>query len=403
MSTNVPAPQFSDTGLLVPAEADIVAGLWADFRAAFGSGLNDSPASPQGQLVTSLAAMIGATNDLLLSIVNQVDPAFASGRMQDAIARIYYLARKGPLPTTVDATCTGSVGTLIPQGSLALAADGTIYQSVSDATIASGGSVTVEFQAIEDGPISCPAGTLTKIYRAVAGWDAVTNPADGVVGRDTETRAAFEARRAGSVAINGLGILPSIRAAITNVPDVIDAYVTENETGTTKAIGSVTLPANSVYVAVQGGADADVARAIWQKKSPGCAYYGDTTVTVKDTSSGYDVPYPSYDVKFQRPSALPIYFAVELTNNGLVPASVETLVRNAIVAAFNGDDGGPRARIGATMYASRFYAGVAALGTWAQIVSITIGTTSAAGDNDVPVGIDEYPSLDPADIDVTLV
>lgn len=402
MSTNVPAPVFSDTGLLIPAETDIIAGLWADFLAAFGSGLNQSPASPQGQLVASLAAMIGAHNDLLLSIVNQVDPAFASGRMQDAIARIYFLARKGPLPTTVDATCSGAVGTLIPQGSLALAADGTIYESVSDATIVSAGSVTVTFQAITDGPISCPAGTLTRIYRAVPGWDSITNPADGTIGRDTETRADFEARRSGSVAINGLGLLPSIRAAITNVSDVIDAYVTENDTGTTKAIGDVTLPANSIYVAVEGGDDADVARAIWQKKSPGCAYYGNTTVTVEDTSSGYDVPYPSYNVTFQRPSDLPIYFAVTLANNGLVPANATTLVQDAIMSAFNGGDGGPRARIGATIYASRFYAIVAALGSWVQIVSITIGTTSAAGDNDILVGIDQFPSLDTADIAVSL-
>lgn len=400
--TNVPSPVFSDTGLSVPSESDIVAGLWADFLAAFGSGLNQSAATPQGQLITSLAAMIGATNDLLLSIVNQVDPAFASGRMQDAIARIYFLARKGPLPTTVDATLSGAIGTLVPQGSLALAADGTIYQSAGDATIGSGGTAVVEFQAIVDGPISCPAGTLNKIYRAVPGWDSITNPDDGVVGRDAETRAAFETRRSGSVAVNGLGTLPSMRAAITNVEDVIDAYVTENATGDDLTVGSVTLPANALYVAVQGGADADVARAIWSKKSPGCAYYGGTTVTVKDTSSGYDVPYPSYDVKFTRPAALPIFFAVALTNNGLVPSDVEQQVRDAIVAAFNGADGGARARIGATMYASRFYANVAALGSWMQIVSITIGTAASPTGASVAVGIDKWPTIDADNIAVSL-
>jgi uncharacterized phage protein gp47/JayE len=400
--TNVPSPVFTDTGLAIPAEADVVAGLWADFAAAFGSGLNQSAASPQGQLVTSLAAMIGATNDLLLSIVNQVDPAFASGRMQDAIARIYFLARKGPLATVVTATCVGAAGTLIPQGALALATDGTIYESTGDATIASGGSVDVQFQAIVTGAIPCPTGTLTKIYRTIPGWDSITNAADGVPGRDTETRAAFEDRRSGSVAVNGLGVLPSIRAAITNVEDVLDAYVTENPTASPVTNGAITLPAHSVYVAVQGGADADVARSIWQKKAPGCAYVGNTTVTVKDTSSGYDVPYPSYNVTFQRPTALPIFFAVSLTDNGLVPANASDQVKAAIVSAFSGGDGGPRGRIGATMYASRFYSAVAALGPWVQIVSITIGITSSPTGFDVAVGIDKYPTIDPTDIVVTL-
>ena len=402
MSSNVPRIAFTNDGVTVPSESAIVAGLNADFRAAFGSGLNVSPASPQGQLVASLAATIGANNDLFLSLFNQVDPAFADGRMQDAIARIYYLARLGSLPTTVDALCTGAVGTIIPAGSLAQAADGTIYQSLGQGTIGSSGTVTISFAAVDDGPIACPTGTLTTIYRLVPGWDQITNPADGVPGRASETRADFEARRAASVSVNALGILPAIRASVTNVADVIDAYVTENATASPHAIGGVTLPARSLYVAVQGGADADVARAIWKKKAPGCAYYGSTTVTVLDTSSGYDVPYPAYDVKFTRPTALPIHFAVTLTDNGLVPADVLQRIRMAMVDAFSGGDGGPRARIGATLYASRFYAVVAALGPWAQIVSIKIGTTSSPTADDIAVEIDEFPTLDAADIAVTL-
>lgn len=401
--TNVPAPVFNDTGLSVPSESAIVAGLNADFRAAFGSGLNVSPATPQGQLIASMAATIGAANDLFLSYVSQTDPAFASGRMQDAIARIYYLSRKGALSTTVDCICTGAAGTIIPAGALAQAADGTIYQSLGQETIGSDGTVTVSFAAIDDGPIACPANTLTGIYRVVSGWDTVTNPTEGIVGRDVESRAQFEARRSASVAINALGIMPSIRAAILNVPDVIDAYVTENPTGSAVTVGGVSIPARTLYVAVTGGTDADVARAIWKKKPPGAGYTGNTTVTVKDTSSGYDVPYPSYDVQFQRPTALPIYFAVQLTNNGLVPSDVQARVRAAMLAAFNGEDGGSRARTGATLYASRFYANVAALGSWAQIISITIGTTSSPTSSDIAINIDKAPTLDPAHIAVTLV
>lgn len=402
MSSAVPRISFGPAGVTVPSEAAIVDGLGADFRAAFGSGLNLSPATPQGQLIASIAATIGAANDLFLSLFNQVDPAFADGRMQDAIARIYYLARLGPLPTTVNATCTGAAGTIIPAGSLAQAADGTIYRSLGQATIGSSGNVTVAFAAIDDGPIACPAGTLTTIYRVLPGWDAITNPADGILGRATETRADFEARRAASVSINALGILPAIRASVMNVDDVIDAYVTENPTSSGHTVGAVTIPARSLYVAVVGGTDADVARAIWKKKAPGCSYYGSTTVTVLDTSSGYDVPYPAYDVKFTRPTELPIHFAVTLNDNGLVPSDVQQQVRAAIVDAFSGGDGGPRARIGATLYASRFYAVVAKLGTWAQIVSIKIGITSSPTSDELTVEINQFPTLAAADIAVTL-
>jgi hypothetical protein len=402
MTTNVPSAEFTSAGLVVPSETDIIAGLWADFQVAFGGNLNQSDATPQGQLVTSLAAVIGASNDLLLQLVNHIDPAFSSGRIQDAIGRIYFLTRIAATSTLVQATCSGASGTLIPAGSLALASDGTIYQSLGAATIGPGGSVSVTFSALQTGPIACPAGSLSSVYRVVPGWDSITNPSDGIVGRDEETAAEFEIRRAASVAGNATGILPAIRAAVLAVDGVIDAYVTENATSSPVTIGGVSVAANSIYVAAAGGTNDEVAAAIWSKKAPGCGYTGTTTVTVTDTL-GYAPPYPSYDVKFTRPSALRLYFAVELADNGIVPADAETQIRTAIVNAFNGDDGGQRARIGSTVYALRYAAAVTGLGPWAQLVSISVGTSSSPTGTEVAVNIDKLPALAAADIAVSLV
>lgn len=402
MTTNVPAPVFTSTGLSVPAESEVKAGLWSIFQGAFGGNLNESDATPQGQLVASLAAIIGAKNDQLLQYVNLIDPAFTSGRMQEGIGRFYYLERLPAQATVVEATCTGANGTVISAGSLAQAADGTIYQNLSSITIPSTGSVTASFQAITTGPIECPAGTLTTIYRVVPGWDAITNDADGTVGRDVETPAEFEARRAASVAGNAAGILPAIRGAVLAVDGVIDAHVRENNTGTTATIGSVDIDPNSLYVAVYGGSDADVAAAIWSKKPPGCACTGDTTVTVSDSASGYSLPYPEYDVTFQRATALPIYIKATIADNGLVPADAEETIREAVVAAFSGGDGGPAARIGGTLYALRFAGAVASVGSWSQLVSITIGTSASPTGSEVVVGIDKMPTITAANVSLAL-
>lgn len=400
--SNVPKPEFTNVGVSLPSENNIRAGLWADFQTAFGSALNESDATPQGQLVAALTAILGGNNDLFAQFVSQVDPAYADGRMQDAIARIYYLTRQPGQPTLVICTCIGGAATVIPAGSLAQASDGTIYQSVGAATIPLGGSIDITFAAIDTGPIECPAGSLNTIYRVVPGWDAINNAADGVPGRDTESRVNFENRRAASVAANASGILPAIHGAVLNVDGVVDAYVTENPTSSAVTIGGVSITARSLYVAAFGGTDIDVATAIWTRKPPGCGYVGGTTVTVYDTSEGYTPAYPSYSVTFQRPTALPIFIDVQFANNGLVPADALDQVRGAVTAAFNGADGGPRARIGATLYALRFVAGIAALGTWAQIVAITIGTTASPTDAEVVVNIDHMPTLDPANVTVHL-
>src|SRR6185312_16499588 len=104
------------------------------------------------------------------------------------------------------------------------------------------------------------------------------------------------------------------------------------------------------------------AKAMWTKKSPGCGYNGNTTVTVTDDNPVYSPPQPTYEVKFERPEAVTVVFSVTLANTLSVPADALAQIQAAIVIAFAGADGGPRARIGSTLFASRFYAPVANLG-----------------------------------------
>lgn len=374
MATSVPRPVFGPNGFVAPPESEIVTGTTADINSAFGGNLNPAPETPQGQLAVSWAATIGNTFDLFCYMASQFDPAYAEGRMQDALGRIYYLERDPAEPTVVQALCSGAAGVVIPVGALARSVDGNTWNATQAGTVPLTGSITLPFACTTAGPIACPPNSLTTIYRTIPGWDTINNPSEGVLGRNVESRAEFEARRAASVALNAVGVLSAIRANVLNVENVLDAYATENPTGAPVTIGGVVLAANSLFVSVAGGNADDVAKAIWRKKPPGCAYNGSTTVAVIDDNSGYSIPYPSYSVSFTIADALPIIFRVELANNALVPNNAVELVQSAIVAAFAGLDGGARAQIGSTLFASRFYAGIAGLGAWAQIVAISIGS-----------------------------
>ena len=401
MTTNVPGVQFTDAGLVLPAESAILAGVQADIDAAFGGGVNPALETPQGQLASSTTAIIGDKNNLFALYVNQVDPDFAAGRMQDAIAQIYFLDRKPATPTAVVATCVGLAGVAIPVGAQAKATDGNIYVCTQAGTIPVGGSIDLNFACAVDGPISCPAGTLNQIYQSIPGWDTINNAADGTVGNDVESRADFEFRRKQSVALNAVNSLQSIYANVLSVTDVLDAYVTENTTGESITVGGVTLVDHSIYVAVVGGAASDVALAIWNKKSLGASYNGNTSFTVTDTS-GYDFPYPSYVVTWETPEALPILFAVEIANNPSLPSNIVALVQAAIIASFNGTDGGTRARIGSTIFASRYYGNIVALGPTVSILSLLLGPdTATLASYTVP--INNAPTIDSSNITVTLV
>jgi uncharacterized phage protein gp47/JayE len=303
----------------------------------------------------------------------------------------------------VTVTVNGLVGTVIPAGTLVKDTNGNTYSFTGAITIGSSGLADGEVQNIASGPIPCAAGTLTQVFQSVAGFDTITNAADGTLGRDVETRADFETRRKASVAANAKGTPESIYANVFAVSDVLDCYVLDNPTGAavTKGSTNYSMLANSVYVAAVGGVDADIAKAIWQKKDLGCSMNGNTSVTVED-QSGYSYPYPSYTVKFQRPSSLPIKFAVQVAANASLPSNYANLVKAAIVARFNGTDGTTRERIGAYIYSSRYYGAVQSVSSIASILSILIGT-STVNLTSISAGIDKYPTISTSDITVTFI
>jgi hypothetical protein len=379
MTTNVPGPAFTANGFIPPAQSAVLAGVQEDWNVAFGTTLNfgttggaGTNPTPQGQITASEAAIVSNAYDLYCALLRMFDPAYAVGQWQDALGRIYFITRIPSQPTVLQCPCSGLTGAVLPSGSQIVDKSGNLYASTAAATIPSGGSVTVPFAALIPGPIPVPSTNGVSIYRAVTGWDSVT-VSSGVLGNDTESRAAFETRRRAAVAKNARGILPAMLGTVLDVAGVIDAYAVENDSGSPVTVGGVSLVANSVYVAVAGGVSADIANALWSKKAPGCAWNGNTSVTVYDQNPAYNPPYPSYTVQFQRPSSLQILFAVTILSGPLVPADATTQIQTAIIAAFAGVDGGQRAKIGGTILSTRFYNPIAALGSWAQIVSIYLG------------------------------
>jgi hypothetical protein len=464
MSTNIPSTTFTNSGFIAPSESDILTGALADFNAAFGGNLNPSLTTPQGQLSQSLTAIVGDKNDKLLALANGVDPAYADGRMQDAIGRIYYLTRIAAASTAVVATVTGLEGTIIPIGAQAVDQAGNIYTSTASVTIPAAGNTTLQFAGVTTGAISCPVGYLSKIYQSIAGWDSITNLSAGVLGRDVESRSDFEYRRSNSVAANAQGTNQAILGSVFNVANVLDATVISNDTGITTgasftgaisgtiltasaiygtisigymlsgtgitsgtyitggsgatwtisisqtvastamtaAFGGVRLIPNSIYAAVSGGVSSDVAQAIWNKKSPGCNYNGNTSVIVYDQSQQYSYPYPQYTVTYQVPTPTPILFSVTMTNNSSVPSDSITQIQNAIIAAFAGQNGGTRARIGSQILASRFYAPIINLGAWASPIEIQLGI-DAANMFSVLMRIDQEPTVSSSNISVLFI
>ncbi len=403
LASSVPKIQFTPQGLVIPAESAVLSGAQADINAAFGGGVGQGLETPQGQLATSQAACIADKNAQIAYLANQLDPTTADGVFQDSLGKLFRMTRLAASGTVVSCVLTGAAGSVIPAGAQAKDTASNNYILLGTVTLDLTGSGVGQFQNVATGAIPCLAGALNKVNQAVIGWDSVTNPTAGVLGRAIETRIEFEIRRAASVAANAQGSLPAIFAAVANVVGVSDIYVTENNTSSPVLVGSSAYPliANSIYVAAKGGLDADIAAAILSKRAPCGGYNGNTSVVISD-SVNYAPPYPTYRVTFNRPTATPVKLLVQILANVSLPADISTQIKNAIIASFNGIDGGARAKIGANIASGRFYGGVLALSPFLSVAEILLGLTAPTNTN-ITIGIDQLPTITASDITVQFV
>jgi len=404
--TNVPAIQWTSTGLVLPTQAAILAGVQADLNQALGGNLNPALNTPQGQIAQSQAAIIADKNAAIAAIVAGINPPTSSGFLQDGIGRLYYQTRYPATPTVITVPCIGG-GCTIPVGATVTDASGNIY--VCNAAIqlpSGGGTVPTTFQNQATGPIAAPASVT--IYQGISGWDNVGTPTLVSLGANVETPAAFEYRREQTIAANSQGFLQSVYGAIFALPGIIDAFAVENATSSaiTGPIGgnpnstSYSVAANSVYVAVEGGTQTQIAQAIWSKKSPGCNTNGNTSTTVVDTN--YSLPQPSYTIKYETPSSVPIYFTVNLASATGLPSNYSTLIQNAVIAQFTGTSGSARARIGSLILAADYYGPVRALGSVFEVTSIFISTSaSPSSGTSVQMGIDQFPTIAAGNLNIT--
>lgn len=413
----------TDTGFVLKPLAQIKADLEASFKATFGASIDLSPDGPFGQIIGILAGSLAEEWEQMQSIYNNAYPDTASGAALDNLCALTGITRLPAKPTKVTAILVGTAGTVVALGKVASVASVATSRFDLDATVtisaltawagttvyaagalrtASGnvyycvvggtsggvapsttgtaivdGTVTWRYIAAGTaavaaaltceltGPTACNAGTLSVIETPVAGWNAVSNPADGTLGSNIETNPALRNRRAASVTAPGSSSVNAIRADVLAVAGVTSCVVYENVTDATDGQGR---PPHSIEALVQGGTDAAVAAAIFGSKGGGLNTFGSTSSAVLD-SQGI-----SHTINFNRPTPVPIYITVNMVKAAATwPADGPTQVTNALLTY------GLTMAVGQPVNDALLYAPVLTVLGVADITNIRIGLAPAPG------------------------
>ena len=329
---------LDNAGIIVPDTSDIKDTVQTEYQTALGLELSLDDSTPQGRMIdieTNARTDVITNNALMANLFNI---KMAYGLALDALGANFGLERRAATSSIVTATVTGTYGTVIPAGATASTQAGDIFYAENNITIPVSGSITATFLSVEKGEIPCPANSLTKIIDGTLGWETITNADPAVLGQVKESDASFKAKFDNNGLFTGASILEDYKNELSKVENVISSFVYDNGSGTTITYDTVSIAPHSVYACVDGGTNADVAYALFRRKSTGSAWAGTgVTQTVQDSVYGVN-----YTVKFDRPTQITIYYDVEYDVGTSAASDPGQAIKDAILEYTNtlkvGDD-----------------------------------------------------------------
>ncbi|MBY0394098.1 MAG: baseplate J/gp47 family protein [Novosphingobium sp.] len=322
--TTYPLPtlgaQVGPAGITAPSFDDTLLSLQATYQQIYGADAVLTPDTQDGQWIAAIAQAIADVNAGAIAVYNSFSPSTAQGVGLSSVVKINGLRRETPSNSTAQVLITGTAGTVITNGQVQ-DSSGNVWNLPTTVTIPESSSITVTATAAQLGAISAAIGTITKILNPTRGWISATNTSAASPGAPVEKDATLRQRQARSTNLPARTPLSAILAAVRNLPGVSRAEAHENDTGTTDSEG---VPANTIWLVVEGGDTTAIATAIANGKI-GVATYGSVIQTVTDE---FGIP---STVRFDRPTYRRI--VVNVTLKPLAGYTVQT--GNNIIAAIN--------------------------------------------------------------------
>lgn len=270
---------LDSTGLTIEAKLNIIQDIVTALQGIYGSDINVDSNSPDGQLINIFAQADEDLLELLLDAYNSCAVPTSYGARLDQLVALNGIQRKQGTNTLAQVVVTATAAVTAPGLNQTAVTPFTVadnagnqFQLLTSHVFGSAGSATLTFQAVTIGQIQTTANTITNIVTATLGISTVNNPSTSadVIGVSEETDAQLKVRHDRSLDLAATGPSDAMEAALHNIPDVIDAYVVENNTGA--PVNGVA--ANTVWAIVNGGTAAEIAQAIYAKKAPGCGLKG---------------------------------------------------------------------------------------------------------------------------------
>lgn len=295
---------LDEYGFKRPTQSQILADLQQKTLEKLGYDTNVDENSTIGKILCVMSYFFDKAWEDLEGSYYSSFVSTAKGSSLDRIATLMGVSRELQQHAEVSVTFTGTVGTVIPTGFAVSTNDNLVFHTMSNATVGNDGTVAVMAECEEVGEIgNVAAGSITLIVNPIADVTSVTNYSAATGGKDKENDAEFRERMLEGLGTTKGSTIDAMLVEILALKGVMSAAIISNDTDET-VDGR---PAHSFEAFVYGGAQGEIANAIFEKKPISIQPVGTLTTVINDIAGN------PHTIKFSRPTMKQVYVKATLT------------------------------------------------------------------------------------------
>lgn len=302
--------QFDNNGLQIDTFRDLFQAQSDAYKGIYGQDIDLDQDSPDGQRVAIEAQARTDIEAALQWLYSQMDPDFNNGDMQQIIAKLHGLYLRPGSRSQRDLKVTTDRPVLLYDGYKIRDQANQVW-FVRQAVTVPAGTTTVTFFAEKFGKVT---GLVTDTFTQLTpepGVVSIISDVAVVVGRDEESPEEFRQRRNRSLENPATGSTGAIFAKVAQLAGVTDLNIDENDTKFDDPLTGI--PANSVWLVVEGGAVSEITEVMVKQKGGGTGTKGSVTGRYVETlvrPDGTTIQI-AHDMQFDRPVYKPLH--IQLT------------------------------------------------------------------------------------------
>ncbi|WP_410679090.1 baseplate J/gp47 family protein [Avibacterium paragallinarum] len=282
--------KITENGITIERLDTLVERLENGFRTIYGQNINLAPDTPDGQMIGILAQMRMDIEELAEMIYKQLDPDVASGAWLDQrVAYAGLIRRTASYSYLRSVILTGAPYTTLYAGLVVSDPQKGRWVLVQDTQLNQEGSARADFRSELLGAFSVAQSETLTIETVTLGLATATTSETSQLGTEEETDAELRHRFFLSRARNAINSVLAIEAKISELNDVKQVVVLENNTASIDKKG---VNPHSINVIVDGGLDHDIAKVIYHNKGAGVGLQGNTAVEFERQTVYFDRAVP---------------------------------------------------------------------------------------------------------------